>query len=273
MSFDGKLKAQSILETYKKHDWSKCKLVIIQANDDDSSDSFIKQKLIACNTVGAKSELIKLSNQITQAELIEKIISLNHDVNVTGIILQLPVYPHLDKNSLLEAINPLKDVDGLTTNHLAEIKPCIVEAMITLKELFNLEFNNQKIVVVGLGITGGKPIYEFLKTSGYKVQACDKDTPNTFELIKSADIVFTAIGKSHFFQAKNFKKGVILFDIGVSRNKQNKLCGDINPEGIEKKARWWTKTPGGVGPFTVLAIIKNLWILHEKNKRCLQSSI
>ncbi|ALA31302.1 bifunctional 5,10-methylenetetrahydrofolate dehydrogenase/5,10-methenyltetrahydrofolate cyclohydrolase [Mycoplasmoides pneumoniae] len=267
MSFDGKQLAHEILLTYKNRDWSQVKLVILQTNNDVSSDAFIRQKMNACNTLGAQSELIKYHESVTEKELLEKIQQLNTDPEVTGIILQLPVYPHLKQNKLLKAIDPYKDVDYLTGNCPLPIRSCVVEAMLILKEHFHHDFTNKQIVVVGLGVTGGGPIFHYLKETGHQVVGCDKHTPNTMELIKTADVVITAIGKPHFFKTTNFKPGVILYDVGVSRNALNKLCGDIDPNGIEKVAKWWSPTPGGVGPFTVLAIMKNLWVLYEAHQR------
>lgn len=245
------------------------RLDIIQIGDDYSSNVYIRKKIITCKRLNIKTKLWKLNQNISQNRLIELINKLNKNKKTTGILLQLPIPKYLNCNYILKQISPYKDVDvfnlkslKLKTKNNEKLIPCLVGAIDTFIKKYKIELNNKNIVVIGKGKTGGGPIIKWYKNK-YNVISLDKKSKNIDKQIKNADILISAIGKNKIINGDWIKKGSAFFDIGFTRDKNNNIVGDIDYEKAKKYAKWGTPVPGGIGPLTVIMLIKNLITLYK----------
>lgn len=252
-------------------------LNIIQIGNNYSSSIYIKKKFLICERLNIKTKLwhFKQAKEKTILKLIEK---LNNDSKVNGILVQLPIPNYLNTNKILNAILPIKDVDifknetlKLKTNNNQKPMPCVVGAIFELIKKYKISVNDKNIVIIGKGKSGGEPIIKWLKKNKIKFIAFDKKSKLINEKIQNADILISAIGKKNVIDSTKLKKGCAFFDVGISHDKINKkVTGDIDYNIAKKLAKWGTPVPGGIGPLTVIMLIKNLIILKqiqdEKNK-------
>lgn len=247
------------------------RLDIIQIGNDYASSLYIKRKRNICETLNIKTKLWKLSKNTSNEEVIKLIDKLNSRSDVNGILLQLPIPKKLDPEFIIKKINPLKDVDVFNKKTL-KLKdknqnrpiPCLVGAIEALKTKYKISFDNKIIVIIGKGRTGGLPIINWYKNS-YKVISLDKRSKNINSYVEKADILISAIGKTKVIDATKIKKGAIFFDIGINRINKNlkKISGDIDYNEAKKRAKFGTPVPGGIGPLTIIMLIKNLIILSR----------
>ena len=287
MKIDGREIAGKIFEDLKKQ-VAKLKrehiiphLAIILIGNDPASVSYVNQKEIKGESIGAKITVKKISDKITQSKLISAIEQLNNDNNIHGIIVQQPLPSNVNLKQITNSINPKKDVDGFHPKSKFQ-SPIAIAVLRILEEIFNssrrssfghlrggvapahLEgeflawFKSKKLTIIGKGETGGKPIIDMMRKMGIEPTVIDSKTPNAETITKTADIIISAVGKPNVLKPEMLKKGVILISIGLSKGKDGKLHGDYDEEKIKNIASFYTPTPGGVGPVNVAMLLKNL---------------
>lgn len=263
---DGKMVSQKLKEEIKKEIEilkTAPKLVVIQVGNDPASSVYVKNKEKAAISVGMAFEHIKFEDNVLEEEIIKKIDMLNHDDNVDGIIVQLPLPKTLDSYKIVNSISYLKDVDGLTDinmgrllNNKPYLTPCTPTGIIFLLKAYNVDLSGKNIVVIGRSTLVGKPLIHLLLNENATVTICHSKTENLKEMTKQADILIVAIGKPKYITADMVKEGSVIIDVGI--NKYNdKMCGDVDFESVSNKVSLITPVPGGVGPMTVAFLLKN----------------
>lgn len=240
-------------------------LAIILVGNDPASLAYVNQKKLKGEEIGAKINIKHISSNTSQESLLSTIKQLNNDNNVHAIIVQEPLPLYINLKKITEAIDPKKDVDGFHPK--SKFKSPIFMAVLTLLKQINLTPQEKRIVIIGKGETGGKPIINGLKKMGIKPFIIDSKTPNPSSKTQNADIIISAVGKSNIVKPEMIKKGVILVSIGLHKGEDAKLHGDYNEEEIKDKASFYTPTPGGVGPVNVAMLLKNLLIACENFNR------
>lgn len=240
-------------------------LSTILVGDDPASTIYVRNKHRACAEVGIETKDNKISSSIEEKKLIELIKSLNDDPSVHGILMQLPLPAHINQFNVINAINPQKDVDGLTyynagllLNKKSLFIPCTPLGVMELLKYYNIELRGKDVVIVNRSILVGKPIALLLLDKDATVMICHSHTKNINEKVKNADIVITAVGNRKLFtlREESVKDGVVVIDIGITR-ENGKIKGDVDFENVSKKASWITPVPGGVGPMTIAMLLKN----------------
>ena len=247
-------------------------LVIILVGDDPASIAYVRQKEIRGKLIGAKIDIQHFPSSISQSILLSTIQQFNNNNNIHGIIVQQPLSPHIDLKKITNFINPKKDIDGFRPQSKFE-SPIAAAVLEILKEIhastpgvepqFIDWLKNKKIVVIGKGETGGKPIIQSLKKMGVQTFVIDSKTPNPLSITKNADIITSAVGKPKVIKPEMIKNQSILISIGLSKGKDGKLHGDYEEDEIKDIASFYTPTPGGVGPVNVAMLLKNLIISAE----------
>ena len=239
-------------------------LAVILVGDDPASQVYVRNKIKACDEVGIKSFLCKLPAESTFDEVAGTIRYLNENPDVSGMILQLPLPKHLDENSLLDLIDPEKDVDGchyvqkgrLWTGRdsLVACTPC---GVMKLLEYYDISLQGKNAVVIGRSNLVGKPLAQLLLDANCTVTICHSKTQNLAEITSRADIVCVAIGKAKFLTSDMVKNGAVVIDVGMDRDENGKLCGDVDFDSVAPKCSFITPVPGGVGPMTVTMLLAN----------------
>lgn len=269
---DGKLVAQVTREQIKK-DVEAIKaanypcgigLAVILVGDDPASQVYVHNKIKACDEVGIKSFLCKLPAESTFDEVAGTINYLNENPDVSGMILQLPLPKHLDENALIDLIDPDKDVDGchyvqkgrLWTGR-DSLVACTPYGVMKLLDYYNIPLEGKNAVVIGRSNLVGKPLAQLLLDRNCTVTICHSRTKNLAEITSRADIVCVAIGKAKFLKADMVKDGAVVIDVGMDRDENGKLCGDVDFAGVAPKCSYITPVPGGVGPMTVTMLLAN----------------
>ena len=265
---DGKKYRDELLEKYKYQIESEnlqIRLDIILVGNDYSSQIYVRNKIKYCEFVGIKTVLHHLDENIKEEELIELINDLNNDNSVTGIILQSPIPDHINFKKCAGLIDSKKDIDGFTMKNIDSLYhnqellvPCTVKGIIRLLEHYNISFEGKNVVIVGRGEIVGKPLSLALTNRNATVTLCHSKTKNLGEITKNAEILISAVGKEKLITSNMVKNDFIGVDVGISRTKEGKLCGDFDYENIKEKASYITPVPGGVGPMTIAMIIDNL---------------
>lgn len=239
-------------------------LAVILVGDDPASQVYVRNKIKACDEVGIKSFLCKLPAESTFDEVAGTIRYLNENPDVSGMILQLPLPKHLDENSLLDLIDPEKDVDGchyvqkgrLWTGR-DSLVACTPYGVMKLLEYYNISLQGKNAVVIGRSNLVGKPLAQLLLDANCTVTICHSKTQNLAEITSRADIVCVAIGKAKFLTADMVKEGAVVIDVGMDRDENGKLCGDVDFDSVAPKCSYITPVPGGVGPMTVTMLLAN----------------
>ena len=244
-------------------------LYIILLSDDASSASYIKQKMLRGEEIGAKITLDKENPQITTEQLVEKIKKLNNDKNVHGIIVQRPMPDKLDEEKIKESVISTKDVDGFNPNTNFGTPVAIAVWKIlenTHKENFEPWIKTQNITVLGKGVTAGGPIIRLLQKRGLNPNIISSTTQNREEILQNSDIVISAVGKKDVVLAKDIKNQAIVIGVGMHMEDDGKFRGDFNEEEIAKIASFYSPTPGGVGPVNVAMLMSNLVTATENSQ-------
>lgn len=256
---DGKLARKSyteaLIERIKSLSFIPC-LVIIQIGNRADSDSYIKAKKAFAQKIGAKEIHIQLDEKVNQEEVLSIIKKYNNDKTVQGIIVQLPLPLHLNSEIIINSIDPKKDVDGLTPNTL--FMPATARGVSQLFDFYNIDLNNKKVTVLGRSKLVGTPIAEMCRKRRAIVTVCHSKTENIEEKAKSADILIVAIGKAKHINREYVKEGQIVIDVGISRQSDNTLSGDVDFDNVKDVVGMISPVPGGVGQMTVLALFENL---------------
>ncbi len=245
-------------------------LAVIQVGEDPASSVYVRNKRKACEEVGMKSFNYDLDQSTTQKELIELVESLNSNAEVNGILIQLPLPTHINETIVIETINPSKDVDGFhpyTIGRLMQriplLRPCTAIGVITMLEAIEIDPKGMNAVIVGASNLVGRPLNLELLLKGATTTVCHKFTKNLKDHVMSADILAVAVGKPNFIPGSWIKEDAIVFDIGINRDENGKLTGDVDFDSAKEKASWISPVPGGVGPMTVAMLIKNTLLASE----------
>lgn len=248
-------------------------LAAILVGHDGGSETYVKNKVLACEACGFKSTLIRFEDNITEEELLDCVEQLNNDDDVDGFIVQLPLPKHIDEQKIIEAIDYRKDVDGfhpINVGRMAIGLPCFISAtplgIITLLKRYNIETSGKKCVVLGRSNIVGKPMAQLMMQKQYgdaTVTVCHSRSTTLKEECKEADIIIAAIGKPNFVTADMVKPGAVIIDVGTTRvpdatrKSGFKLTGDVNFEEVAPMCSYITPVPGGVGPMTICSLMKN----------------
>ena len=266
---DGKSRANEILESLAKeinNSNAKVKLAVIQVGKDPASSVYVRNKERAAEKVGIETNTIELPFYVNEGPLIEVIKSLNEDDSVNGILVQLPLPDHIDTNAVLDAIDPIKDVDGFHESNMgrlwtgrSRLVPCTPAGIMDLLSEFELAGKNA--LVVGRSNIVGKPIAQMLLDADATVTLAHSKTKNLDDLLKNADIVIAAVGIPEFI--KTCKEDAIVIDVGINRDRDGSLVGDVKRD-LECFAK--TIVPGGVGPMTVAMLMKQTYDAYRLQK-------
>ena len=275
MILDGKKVRDTILDNVKKEieeNNLKLKLAIILVGNNSASEVYIRNKVNSCEKVGIASEVIRLSENVTEDDIIGVIEKLNKDNNITGIILQSPIPNGLDIEKCIKYINHLKDVDGFTKENfyslvhdIEGLRPCTAHGIIRMLEYYGIEISGKNVCIIGRGSIVGKPLlFEFLNKDA-TVSICHSKTKNIMDYTKNADIIVSAAGKHNLITADMVNENAVVIDVGISVI-DGKITGDVDFENVSKKCAYISPTPGGVGPVTVAIIIENVLNAYKGGK-------
>ena len=239
-------------------------LAVIVVGDDPASKIYVNNKKKACENVGIKSFEYIFPSDVSEDELIHFINNLNECDDLNGILVQLPLPNHLDAKRVLEWIAPEKDVDGFTAINTGKLwqgecalPPCTAKGIIELLDYYNIDVSGKNCVVVGRSNIVGKPVAALLLERNATVTICHSKTKDLYKHTSQADILISAVGKPNFITWGLVKKGAVVIDVGINRDENGKLCGDVDVEGVKDKVSLLTPVPGGVGPMTVAMLMKN----------------
>lgn len=239
-------------------------LAVVLVGEDPASQVYVRNKGLACAEVGIESFEYKLAESTDKLELKKLIESLNQEEKVDGILVQLPLPKHLNGDEALAWIDPHKDPDGLTVENMGllftgqpRVKSCTPAGVMEILKFYNIDVAGKNAVVVGRSNIVGKPMAQLLQQANATVGVCHSRTQNTQEYTKRADIVVVAAGQPRFMGREFFKKGSVVIDVGMHRDENNKLCGDVRFEELEGWVSAATPVPGGVGPMTITMLLAN----------------
>ncbi len=239
-------------------------LAVVIVGDDPASRVYVNNKKKACEVVGFKSEEYALPAETTQEELLELVNTLNNKKDINGILVQLPLPKHLDEKEVIEAINPIKDVDAFHATNVGKIMigdydflPCTPAGVMEMLASYNIDVNGKNCVVIGRSNIVGKPMAMLLLHKNGTVTICHSRTQNLKEVCAGADILVAAVGIPKFVKADMVKEGAVVIDVGMDRDENGKLCGDVDFENVKDKTSYITPVPGGVGPMTIAMLMKN----------------
>lgn len=243
------------------------KLVVIQVGNDPASCTYIRNKEKACGYVGIETETCRFDSNVSTDTLVDFIGNLNEDDSVNGILVQMPLPVHLNEQKIINAIDPDKDVDGFTfinAGKLArnykkkmQLLPCTPMGIMNILSWYDIDVAGKNCVVVGRSNIVGRPMAELLLNSDATVTICNSHTSNLKDICKSADVLVCAIGKPKFFTEEYIKDGAIVIDVGMNRDDNGKLCGDVDFDSVSKLSSAITPVPGGVGQMTVAMLMDN----------------
>ena len=239
-------------------------LAVIIVGDDPASRVYVNNKKKACEKVGFLSKEFALPATTTQEELLSLVKELNEDKEINGILCQLPLPKGLDEKAVIEAISPLKDVDAFHASNVGKIMigdydflPCTPAGVMEMLHSYNIPVEGKECVVIGRSNIVGKPMAMLLLHENGTVTITHSRTKNLTEVTKRADILVAAIGKPKFVTADMVKEGAVVIDVGMDRDENGKLCGDVDFENVKEKCSAITPVPGGVGPMTIAVLMKN----------------
>ena len=241
-----------------------CALAVIQVGADPASSVYVRNKKKACAYIGIESLSYELPEETTEEELLALIQKLNDNPDVHGILCQLPLPKHICEDHVIQAIDPQKDVDGFHPQNVGALVvgkkgfvSCTPAGIIQLLKRSNIEIAGKHCVVIGRSNIVGKPMALLMLRENATVTICHSRTENLKEICKEADILIVAIGKPRYIGADYIKEGAVVIDVGIHRNEENKLCGDVRFEEAEQIASYITPVPGGVGPMTIAMLMQN----------------
>ena len=239
-------------------------LAVVVVGTDPASAIYVRNKVKACEEVGIRSFVYALEETTTQEELETLLTSLAERVDVDGILLQLPLPKGFNAESAMSKIPASKDVDGFSEENLgklvlnkANFAACTPSGIMTMLKYEGIDLKGKHAVVLGRSDTVGKPMALLLLNADATVTVCHSKTQNLVEICKTADILISAIGKAKFVTADMVKEGAVVIDVGMNRDENGKLCGDVDFETVKEKASYITPVPGGVGPMTIATLLSN----------------
>ena len=239
-------------------------LAVILVGEDSASQIYVKNKQKAAEKVGIKSTIIKFSDTIKEDELLSKIDNLNQNNDITGILVQLPLPAHIDKNKVIMAISPQKDVDGFTPENVGKLAvgiepyyyPATPQGIIMLLDEYNIQLEGADALVIGRSNIVGKPMAQLLLKRNATVTSAHSYTKSLDEKIKTADIVISAVGKK-IVRCKMVKKNSVIVDVGIFKDSNGQLTGDVDFNLVSESTGYISPVPGGVGPMTIASLMYN----------------
>ena len=239
-------------------------LAVIQVGQDPASSVYVRNKKNACAYIGINSVAHELPEETTQEELLDLIDKLNKYEKINGILVQLPLPKHIDEDEVISAIAPSKDVDGFHPQNVGTLSigkkgfvSCTPAGIIQLLKRSNIDIEGKECVVLGRSNIVGKPMAMLLLRENGTVTVCQSKTKNLKEITKRADILIVALGKPKFITKEYIKEGAVVIDVGIHRNSENKLCGDVDFDDVKDSVSAITPVPGGVGPMTIAMLMYN----------------
>ncbi len=268
---DGKAIAADIREQVKQHVEARTAkglrapgLAVVLVGDNPASEVYVRNKRNACAQVGFHSELIELSGDTTQAQLLTLVDELNARDDIDGILVQLPLPDQIDEDTVTERILPTKDVDGFhpynigrLTLRMPLLRPCTPRGVMTMLERTGMDLVGKDAVIIGQSNIVGRPMMLELLMARCTPMVCHSKTRDLADKVRQADIVVAAVGVPRFVQGDWIKPGAIVIDVGINRLDDGKLCGDVDYAACAENAAWITPVPGGVGPMTVATLLEN----------------
>ena len=249
-------------------------LAVIQVGADPASSVYVRNKKRACEYIGIRSESYELPEQTSEEELLALIQKLNDDPKINGILCQLPVPAHMDEDKIIRAIAPEKDVDGFHAQNVGALVigqkgfvSCTPAGIIQLLKRSGVEIAGKNCVIIGRSNIVGKPMALLMLRENATVTVCHSKTKNLPDVCRQADILIVAIGRPKMITADYVKEGAVVIDVGIHRQEDGKLCGDVDFAQVEPVASAITPVPGGVGPMTVTMLLQNTFNACIKNRR------
>ena len=277
MILDGRLVANEIGNTLKEEilarpDVRPPHLVIISVGDDPASKVYVKNKMKKAEELGIKATHIPFTEYADTPFIINIIKDFNEDEGVDGIMVQLPLPSYLDEREIIDAINPEKDVDGLTTTNIGRlrsgqscIKPCTAAGVMDLLDYYHIPLDGKDVTIIGRSNIVGKPLADLMMAAGATVTQCHSRTRDLEVNTARAAMLVSAIGKPKFINDDYVGFGAVVIDVGINRDENGKLCGDVDYDDVWVKTNAITPVPGGVGPMTVIELMKNTVECWKKN--------
>lgn len=251
-------------------------LAIFMVGNNQASQIYVHNKEIACENVGIKARIYKFDENISQKEILKMVDECNNDATITGIMVQLPLPSHLDVDTILDSIDPKKDVDGLNIVNQGKlfkgkqaIEPATAKGIITLLKNNNVDISGKNAVVVGRSILVGRPIAMLLLKENATVTICHSKTVNLKEITKKADILVVATGKPKMITEDMVKRDAVVVDVGINR-VAGKLCGDVDFDNVQNVASLITPVPKGVGPMTIATLLQNVISCYKLQRNIIE---
>ena len=239
-------------------------LAVILVGDDQASHTYVRNKERACEQLGIYSEVIKLPADVLEEELLGRLHELNADSKINGILVQLPLPKHINKDRVIETIDPAKDVDGFHPINVGRMMtkqeallPCTPSGILKMVQRTGIDIKGKHVVVIGRSNIVGKPVGQLFLNEDATVTYCHSKTNDLRAYTVQADILIAAVGVAKMVKQADIKEGAIVIDVGMNRDEHNKLCGDVDYEGVAPKASYITPVPGGVGPMTITMLMYN----------------
>ncbi|WP_068785175.1 bifunctional methylenetetrahydrofolate dehydrogenase/methenyltetrahydrofolate cyclohydrolase FolD [Paenibacillus phocaensis] len=246
-------------------------LAVVLVGEDPASQVYVRNKEKACHELGYYSEVHRLSAETSQEELLALVDKLNHQTNIHGILVQLPLPKHIDEKAVIDAISAEKDVDGFHPVNVGNLMigddsllPCTPAGVIELIKRTGLEIAGKHAAVIGRSNIVGKPVSLLLQRENATVTMCHSRTANMKELTRLADILVVAIGRANFVDASYVKPGAVVIDVGMNRLENGKLAGDVDFDSVKEVSGPITPVPGGVGPMTITMLMQNTLIAAKR---------
>ncbi len=264
---DGKAVSQKVKDEIRaeiERDNLSIGLAVVIVGNNQASRVYVNNKKKACEVCGIKSYEYALPEETTEEQLLELVDTLNEDKNINGILVQLPLPKQINEEKIIERISPIKDVDAFHATNVGKIMignyaflPCTPAGVMELIHSTGTEISGKECVVIGRSNIVGKPMAMLLLHENATVTICHSRTKDLAEVCRRADILVSAVGKADFVTADMVKDGAVVIDVGMNRNAEGKLCGDVKYDEVEPKASYITPVPGGVGPMTIAMLMKN----------------
>jgi len=247
-------------------------LAVVLVGENPASQVYVRNKVKACQDSGLHSVLEQYPATLSEADLLARVDALNRDPAIHGILVQLPLPPHIDAQKVIEAISPEKDVDGFHVASAGALMvgqpgfwPCTPYGCMKMLESIGYELKGKHAVVIGRSNIVGKPMALMLLQKNATVTVCHSGTADLKALTLQADVVVAAVGKRNVLTADMVKPGAVVIDVGMNRNDEGKLCGDVDFAGVKEVAGWITPVPGGVGPMTITMLLVNTLEAAERS--------
>lgn len=250
------------------------KLVVVLVGNNVASLSYVTGKEKACKEIGMENELLRFEETMREEQLLEVVEQLNQDNSVDGILVQLPLPKHINESKILNAIDPKKDVDGFHPMNIGKLLlqedgflSCTPKGILRLLESIGMkDLSGKKAVVIGRSNIVGKPVAQLLLNRHATVTICHSRTEHIEEITSQADILIVSVGSPRLVKANWVKEGAVVIDVGINRDENQKLCGDVDFEDVKEKASYITPVPKGVGPMTIAMLLENTWESYYKRE-------